>query len=256
MREFDKPSKSVYCFDPYCKLRYNQQWNRKYCPNCGGILFSDKTIVVPTIKKIQIINFLNKISYEKNLVFENFNKTILRKKNNFSQIIINGISLTVLPITKILNNNELEILSFRFPNLFLIETMEQSYRITKDYKIISKSLFEFFYNIIYSKPSSAIIDIAKEVKANIMNRVRELAIKSSKRLNDPSFYIDKNSVYKNFGAELFEADCSVIFNYIFSNSIWLGASKRGKQVPDGISAFPISLKKRGGCFIWDAKFPM
>ena len=45
-----------------------------------------------------------------------------------------------------------------------------------------------------------------------------------------------------------------MLNYIFAKSIWLGACKRGKEVPDGISAFPLIYNQKDGCFIWDAKF--
>jgi len=246
--------KKYYCFNPHCRLKYVTQW-KKYCEGCKSLLYPGKVINVSTIKEEQIISFLIKVFTNNGISYEKFDKVILKKKYSFVQIRLKKDSTVFMPISrKKISDNFLDVASLKFPNTVIIYTGVEGHKFEQEYNIKSIPLYEIFYNIIARKSLSYLSKIANQLTENRVNHIRALSKRVERRITNKNFYINNNKRQKNFGAELFEADCSVLLNYIFSNSLWLGTSKRGKALPDGISAFPLIPGKKGGCFIWDAKF--
>ncbi|MDO8270042.1 MAG: hypothetical protein Q7T54_05245, partial [Candidatus Levybacteria bacterium] len=176
---------------------------------------------------------------------------LLGRKIYIVELRYNGKSACLFPVSKKLSENQIEILRFRYPNLILITSKDD-----KDgfltahvealdlYKVAQKLLSK---DVNYTK------QLINKARRNQFNLVRNVADEIAIRFIDENFYKSKNRITKNFGAELFEADSYILLSYIFGNSIWLGANKRGSAFPDGITAFPLTQDKNG-CFIWDTKF--
>jgi len=250
--KFESKDDARYCFNPNCRLKFQYKWNHKTCRNCGGWMFNAKTIVVDVIDEKRVAEFIYKKCLELGFTAERFKRKLIRRDIYTTEVRNSDKSICLIPITKPLSDHHLEILQFRYPNAIIITSKADAQilattshvEVLELYKVISKLL---------SNDSQFIKQLIQRVNRQRLNRVRSLADESITRISTDQFYKDKNGVSKNFGAEFFEADCSILLSYIFGNSIWLGANKRGRAFPDGITAMPLTNTKYG-CFVWDTKF--
>jgi len=240
-----------YCTNVDCRLRFQRKLFGKHCKGCGERLLSGKKIIIEKIDEEKIARFI--FESVKELGFHAIKlKRNLIKRNIFVVVIENKEkSIEVIPISKSLDENQIEVLRFRYPNLLLLTSQENLEEfIQKDIKV--EELYEFIYILDKSKKAE-IKRLIEEINIDVLDRIRKYSTESSSRITNDRFYKDKNKISKNFGSELFEADCSILLSYIFGNSLWLGARSRGQAFPDGITAFPF-LDTHNGCFIWDTKF--
>ncbi len=240
-----------YCTNVNCRLGFQRKLSGAHCKGCGERLLSDKKIIIERIDEEKVTKFISD-SVKKLGFHANKLKRRLIKRNIFVVVIRNKEKfIEVIPITKSLDENQIEVLRFRYPNLLLLNSQENLEEFTqKDINV--DELYEFIYALEKSKKSE-IKKLIDNINIDGLERIRKYSADSSSRITNNGFYKDKNKISKNFGSELFEADCSILLSYIFGNSLWLGARSRGKAFPDGITAFPF-LDTHKGCFIWDAKF--
>ncbi|KKR86994.1 MAG: hypothetical protein UU34_C0008G0018 [Candidatus Curtissbacteria bacterium GW2011_GWA1_41_11] len=248
---FDSEDKGAYCFNSSCRLSFQRKWNQKYCQACKDLLFVDKKIIVSTIEEKKVAEFTHKMCLGLGIQAERFEKKLLGRKLYVVEARHNGKSACFIPISRDLNENQIEIIRFRYPNLILITSKDDKNELAQS-NIEAVELYKFVQKLI-SGDVSYVKQLVIKAKRNELSLIRGVSNDVASRFVDDNFYKSKNQITKNFGAELFEADCYVLFSYIFGSSIWLGANKRGKAFPDGITAFPLTLAK-SGCFIWDTKF--
>lgn len=182
---------------------------------------------------------------------EKFERRLLGRKIYFVELRHNGKSACLFPVSRKLSDNQIEVLRFRYPNLILITSKDDKGEFLTAH-VEALELYKVTQKIL-SNNANYIKQLVNKAKRNQLNLVRSVADEVATRYIDENFYKSKNRITKNFGAELFEADSHILLSYIFGNSIWLGANKRGSAFPDGITAFPLTQNKNG-CFIWDTKF--
>lgn len=250
-KSFDSEDKGSYCFNSNCRLRFRRKWNLKICPACKDILFSDKKIVVSSLDEKKISEFFYKTCRSKGFQCQKFERKLLGRKIFITEIRSKDKSVCLVPITKNLNENQIEVLKFRYPNLLLVTSKSDSeeLKLTGNDATDLHFLVQKFLNLNIR----FVTHLVNKAKTNQLAVVRNFAQQLSTNLVDDQFYKSKNQISKNFGAELFEAHNFVLLSYLFGNSIWLGANKRGSALPDGISAFPLTRQKNG-CFVWDTKY--
>lgn len=248
---FDSEDKGAYCFNSSCRLKFQRKWNQKYCQACKDLLFVDKKIIVSTIEEKKAAEFTYKTSLEIGFQAEKFERRLLGRKIYIVEIRNKDNSACFLPISRKLNEHQIEMLRFRFPNLILITSKDDKDEF-KQSSIEAVELYKFAQKLL-SKDTAYLKQLINKAKRNRLDLVRNVADQVASRLVGEEFYKSKNQIAKNFGAEFFEADCYVLLSYMFGNSIWLGANKRGSAFPDGVTAFPLT-KAKNGCFIWDTKF--
>ena len=244
-------SQERYCINKGCRLGFIRKLSGTHCENCGERLLNDKKILVEKIPEEKIADFVCESFKKLGLDAIKLRRKLL-KRNIFVVAVNDGKnSIEIVTLTKAIDDSQMEILRFRYPNLLIICSLENFDEfIQKDIKV--EELYEFIY-ILHKSDRKEIKKLITEINNDGIDRVRKYAKSSLSRITEDQFYKDKNTIAKNFGAELFEADCSTLFSYIFGNSIWLGARRRGEALPDGITAFPITGSSEG-CFVWDSKF--
>lgn len=249
---FESKDEACFCFNKDCRLKYQRKWNIKTCKNCGGLMFNDKKIVVPAIDEKSIADFLYKKFGSLGFTVERFKRKLIRR-NIFTVEVRNGEkSVCFIPITRSLNDYHTEIMQFRYPNAILITSKDDAHELANSSQFEVLELYKLIPKLLKDdKPF--VNQLIQKTTRNRLHRVRNLATQSIARITDLNFYKEKNKIAKNFGAEMFEADSSILLSYVFGNSIWLGANKRGSAFPDGITAFPLVTTK-SGCFVWDTKF--
>jgi hypothetical protein len=237
------------CVNQYCPLFFVRQWtNRKYC-NCGEAFIPGKSVEIRKIEEKKVAKYLvGKITSGK--VVQTI-RQLLRRKIEVVSTNFSSKTADIIPITNALTEAQLEILKFRYPHCILITSR-------KDQKELINAGFEVttLSEVVFQLRTNDDTWLKKEVTrayGGAFNRARGLCTNSFNRIDNTQFYKTQNVVVKNYGAELFEADCSTLFNYVFGNSVWLGAKYRGVSLPDGMTAFPM-LNTDRGCFIWDGKF--
>ena len=241
---------SKICVNSTCPIRYISVWkNITYCSNCGDVLLNGKSVEIKKIEEENIANFL-KNKFTQGIV-NNSTKQLLSRKIFISQITFKQELADFIPITSALNDNQIEVLKYRYPHAIIITTRDD-----KD-DLIAKgchalTLWEAVYSIM-EENSAVIKNSIATIREESLTKMRDLCKTSIARVSNNQYYKDRNKEVKNLGAELFEADCSILFDYVFGNCLWLGAKHRGKSLPDGFTAFPM-LDKNKGCFIWDGKF--
>lgn len=250
--KFDTKDRSCFCFNKDCKLNFQRRWGIKFCKNCGGWMFNDKTIVVDLIDEQKVAEFIYKKCLELNFTAEIFKRKLIRRDLYTVEIRGSDKSICLIPITKPLSNHHLEILQYRYPNAVIITSKDDAQILASSSHVEVLELYKVVPKLL-SNNVQFIKQLIQKVNRQRLSRVRSLADESIRRINNIQFYKNKNSIAKNFGAEFFEADCSILLSYIFGNSIWLGANKRGRAFPDGITAMPLTNTKCG-CFVWDTKF--
>lgn len=248
---FDSEDTGAYCFNSSCRLKFQRKWNQKFCQSCKDLLFVDKKIVVSTIEEKKIAEFIYKTALAIGIEAEKFERRLLGRKIYIVELRYNGKSGCLFPVSKKLSDNQLEILRFRYPNLILITSKDDKNEFISAH-IEALELYTVAQKLL-SNDVSYVKQLISKAKRNEFSLVRSVADEVVTRFIDENFYKSKNRIAKNFGAELFEADSYILLSYVFGNSIWLGANKRGSAFPDGITAFPLTQGKNG-CFIWDTKF--
>ena len=250
--KFESKDDARYCFNPNCRLKFQYKWNHKICRNCGGWMFNAKTIIVDVIDEKKVAEFIYKKCLELGFITERFKRKLIRRDIYTTEVRDSDKSVCLIPITKPLSDHHLEILQFRYPNAVIITSKADAQTLTTTSHVEVLELYKIIPKFL-SNDTQFIKQLIQKVNRQRLSRVRSLADESVTRISTDQFYKDKNGVSKNFGAEFFEADCSILLSYIFGNSIWLGANKRGRAFPDGITAMPLTNTKYG-CFVWDTKF--
>lgn len=241
---------SKVCVNSTCGNYFKHVWeNKKHCSSCGEILINGRTIEIRQIDEDNVARFL-KNTFSEGLVV-NTRRKLLSRTIGVSQITYMGEVVDFIPISKSLGDNQIEVLKFRYPHSVIITTKDD-----KD-ELISKgcqaiSLWEVVHSI-KTDNSKLLKTIIRKTKTLSLSNMRVLFGKSISRINNDEYYKERNLEVKNLGAELFEADCSILFDYVFGNCLWLGAKYRGVSLPDGFTAFPM-IGDKNGCFIWDGKF--
>ena len=238
-----------FCVNSECSNKFKTAWNEDSCRKCGEILIGGKKIVTKTINEERIIDFL-KLRLSPGSVVKLSNQ-LLSRKLFVGKITYNNKTAEVIPITKSLNEHQLEILKFRYPHAILITSKDDISEMNLK-GCTAVSLFDLIYSI-KNDSGKVLTDLISSINVQYTESIRTLFTSAITRITDDTFYKSKNKVTKNLGAELFEADASVIMDFVFGNCLWLGAKYRGKKVPDGFTAFPL-LSSGKGCFIWDGKF--
>ena len=238
------------CVNSACREYFKPSWdNKKYCPVCSEILINGKSIEIKKIEEKNIVLFLKKVFTEGDVSITS--KKLLSKPIFVAQVIYKNEVSDFIPINKELSDNQIEVLKFRFPHAVIITTRDnKDTLISKGLRAIS--LWELVYS--FKHDSARLIKrLTISSRANSLANMRVLCGTSVKRIVETEYYKERNREVKNLGAELFEAESSILLDYIFGNSLWLGAKYRGTSVPDGFTAFPM-LESKKGCFIWDGKF--
>jgi hypothetical protein len=241
---------SKVCVNSSCPKYFKRTWDtKKYCNHCSEILINGKSVEIRSIEEKNVSQFLKNTITFGNVT--NVDKKILSRAVIVSQISHNNDRADFITISKPLNDNQIEILKFRYPHAILVTTHDNKGQIiAKGCQAIT--LWELIYSI--KKENSQLVKrCIRQAKVHALANMRVLCATSISRVINDDFYKERNSEVKNLGAELFEADCSILFDYVFGNCLWLGAKYRGVSVPDGFTAFPM-LQTTSGCFIWDGKF--
>lgn len=238
------------CVNSGCREYFKTTWgNNKYCSTCGEILITGRNVEIKKIDESNIVRFL-KDSFVGGVVNNN-SKKLLSRNIAVSQIAFNGGIADFIPISTPLNENQIEILKLRYPHSVIITTRDDTdYLISKGCQAVA--LWEIVYSLKHDN-ANILKQYIRKAKAQSLANMRALCAVSVLRVINDSYYKDRNKEVKNLGAELFEADCSILFDYVFGSCIWLGAKHRGSSLPDGFTAFPM-LTTTKGCFIWDGKF--
>lgn len=246
----NKEEASRICVNSSCKARYKQIWdNKRFCTNCGDVLIPGKSIELQSVNEEAIARYLAKnMPFGTSILFQ---RKLLSRQIYVVQLVDKDKIIEFIPVTKQLSENQFEILKFRYPYAVIVTSRNDMTDLeVRGFRV--EKLWELIYSI--QKDNSKIVSrLQNKSKSAVLNRLRSLFPASLGRLNNKEYYIERNQDVKNFGAELFEADCSVILDYIFGNCIWLGAKNRGSSLPDGFTSFPM-LGIKHGCFIWDTKF--
>jgi hypothetical protein len=200
------------------------------------------------IEEINLRDFFYKIATRNKYVSLKLSKRILNRRIYPLEIRRNGESICLIPITKKLNASQIELLNYKYPNGILITSMEDKQELQASDVNIVENLYEVIYKLVERSPKRAINELFTKVSSEHTSRLLSLSKKSAGRINKDKYYQDLGKI----GPDFFEADINILFNYIFRNSIWLGANTKGRKLPDSISAFP--LHKNKGCIMIDAKF--
>lgn len=240
---------SRFCVNKDCAIKFKADWSRKFCPECKEPLIMGKRILVSNISDSNIIDYIIKSGSFPNI--KKLSIQLLGKKIFIASVSHNDQTFEIIPLTRELKDSQLEVLAHRFTNSVIITTMDNVMQLEQhDFTVIA--LHELVYEIEENK-TDLLQSKIQDAENTYPEKLQTLAKVASKRIDKSAHYILRNADAKNLGAELFEADCSVVLDRILGNSLWLGAKHRGSSVPDGFSSFPMLLKKHG-CLIWDGKF--
>jgi len=241
---------SKVCVNNTCQRYFKPIWeSRRYCQACGDVLINGKGVELRTIDESNVSDFIKK--HYKNGSSLILSRQLLSRQIFVCELSSNDQAAEFIPVTKALSDNQIEVLKIRYPHAVIVTTNDDvSYLQSKG--CLAVNLWEFVHSIKHDN-ANAIQKLIKKSNAESLNRIRNQALISLSRISDDKYYKERNAEVKNLGAELFEADISILFDYVLGNSLWLGAKHRGSSVPDGFTAFPM-LQTSKGCFIWDGKF--
>ncbi len=231
-----------------CAKKFRDQWTAEKVCTCGHNLWENgSSILTQIIDEKKVSKFFERVAKESGYLTTPLLRDLIRRKIFPIEVVKDEKSLCLIPITTPLNDQQLEILKYRYPNLILITSRDDKSALVANGFVVEE-LYSFVHGL-FEDPKRKFDEFIKIVTANKLSHLATLASISSSRILDERKYISKGAI----GMELFEADVSVLLNYIFKNSIWLGAKTRGQSLPDSLSAFPIEDEKKG-CFVADAKF--
>lgn len=238
-----------FCANSDCGFAFRPVWDRITCASCGQHLLDGKKFNTQVISEEHVVDYI--VSTFKNGTATKFSNQLLKRPVYLARLERNEEIVELLILNSTLKDHQFEILKYRYPNLMIATTLDNTDLIqSKGIEVVklSKLIFDG------KKNNFSILDQALlESEAKHLYHVRSLCHATVQRFSVDKFYKKGNTLSKYFGAEMYEADCSVLLNYVFGNCIWLGANSRGKKLPDGFTAFPLHNKKQG-CFVWDAKF--
>lgn len=240
---------SMLCVNNLCINYFLPVWdNKKYCNHCGEFLINGRSVETRKLNEMEVSKYIENAFTSGNSV--SLSKKVLSRSITMSQIIYKGMSSEIIPLTSSLNEDQLLILKFRFPHCILITSKNDQSELEDQFQTLD--LWKLAYSLDHDN-GKLLQDAIQKSTEDSLHTTRSLFRQSIKRITNSAFYRGKNKKVRNLGAELFEADNSVILDYILGNCIWLGASHRGVSLPDGMTAFPM-LNTSKGCFIWDSKF--
>jgi hypothetical protein len=245
----DKPS---YCVNRDCRIRFKLQRNRQYCVNCQERLISGQSIAQPTVNEAKAAGYVASKLAGAGMTTELFAKKLLGRTLHVASVRLLDSSVEIIPLAGTITPSQMELLRLRLPNA-LILTSRDNVGEYAGQDIECHHLHEIVL-LMERDDHQAVTALLQEVNRHGLDRIRRYARAAGQRYGGAEFYRGKNREKKNLGAELFEADTHLLFSYMFRNSIWLGASRRGSAVPDGISAFPVLAAGVNGCVVWDAKY--
>ncbi|HRY59775.1 MAG TPA: hypothetical protein P5096_00080 [Patescibacteria group bacterium] len=252
-KEKDEFFISYFCFNKGCLNYCKPQDVGSLCGICKSPLYANKEIIINNINEESIARYIKtKFDDFGYRLISNTPKELLKRKIHLIEGEKNGKTILLLPLTEELSNNQLELLSHRFPDVHVVTSKDDVSKL-KSYNIMAIELHKLFYKIQYENKDIFTL-LSNEIKRESITKIENLANEVSRKIGDNSFYSSKNAGGNNLGAELFEAHCHVLLRSMFGFSSWLGTTKRGKAVPDGKSAFPIFPGVKNGLFIWDSKF--
>jgi hypothetical protein len=240
---------SRFCVNKGCSLYYKIQWNRKNCSHCGQILINGKRIETKIVDEQKVVDYF--IDAFLPAANQKLTNTLLKTKLYIAKSTIDNDTVEFIALNKSLSGDQLTILKHRYPNVVVI-TGRDNLAEYEDQAIPAISLHSTVYEFTQQRYNN-VKQLIEQAAERRTDHLRRLYNESRPRMADPKQYAAFNRRTKNLGAELFEADCSAILQYIFGNCIWLGAKYRGKKVPDGFTAFPLHDQQQG-CFIWDGKY--
>lgn len=233
-----------------CPIKYKPQWVTNKICTCGNDLWDrGSTLITQLIDEKRVRDFFYKIALENNYQATVLEKDLIKRKIFPIEIVKNDEKVCFIPITIPLTDQQIEVLQYRYPNLVFVTSRNDSATLSaKGFQV--EELYSFTYEL-FTNSTTKIDNLLNSVTANKLTKLRDLSNNSSGRVTNDTWYINQGTM----SAEFFEADISILLNYIFKNSIWLGAKRRGEPLPDSLSAFPIEDRNRG-CFISDAKFSL
>lgn len=236
------------CIDRHCNRKFIPVWTSDTNCSCGSPLQENALIVVKQIISEQKIrDFFKTVC--KNKGYKTFSDTKSLATRKIYVLEVRGLSknIILIPITTRIGDKQLELLKYRYPNgIFVTSEENSSYISSKGLMVVE--LYKLAYRLC-TDPITEIERLLDDMSKISGPNIDSLAHESASRILNDNWYLDQ----KSLSAEFFEADCYSILNYIFKNSVWLGARKKGQKVADSASAFPLEDTLRG-CFITDAKF--
>lgn len=254
--ELEEEIITSHCFNRSCEMRYKSQDARQgFCDDCGYPLCDKNDITISSINEERIAQWLRKKAKQHGFSAIRIVKRKILSKTVFVLGIEKGNKkMNFMPITSSPNEHFLEVLSARYPDVCII-TSKDNIDAFAAVRIHAVRLFEFFYDLEVQN-KQVLTRNSKTIRRNVTGRMAQRAEDAAEHLQSDDYYLRKNRVAKNLGAELFEADCHALLLAMFGSSIWLGAKSRGQAVPDGRSVFPYfpSIGIDKGCFVWDTKF--
>lgn len=249
--EWLKLDEPHYCVNRTCSLSFFTQTGRRRCVQCGGVLLPGRAVVSPKVDEQSTAKYVTDALTQLGHSTELFHRKLLRRDLHVVSVRTGSSSVEIVPITTDLTASHVELLRLRFPNAFVLTTKDNISTFSSA-DIACDHLHEFV-DLLYENDSAKISDLLQDISINSLARIRQYASAIETHYSSDQYYVQKNSESKNLGAEFFEAHTFLLFAYLFHNSIWLGAKERGKPMPDGISAFPLTEATRG-CLLWDSKF--
>lgn len=231
-----------------CQNKFRDQWTSNKICSCGNLLWEGgSTIVTQVIDEQNVRGFINKICLENGYTVSVLSRDLVRRKIYPIEIRKNDRALCFVPVTTSLKDDQLEALKYRFPDLVIITSKSDKNNLVEKGFIVEE-LYSLVYEL-FERPEAKLDGLLNLVNSNRTSNIDRLSNNSASRIVNDNWYVDK----KSLGPEFFEADITMLLNYVFKNSIWLGAKRRGQALPDSVSAFPIGEINRG-CFISDVKF--
>jgi len=245
-----------HCFNRSCEMKYKSQDARQgFCDDCGYPLCDKNDITIGSISEERIAQWLHKKTKAHGFSSIRIVKRKILSKTVFILEIVKGNKKMIfMPITSSPNEHFLEVLSARYPDVCIITSKDNIDAFTV-VRIHAVRLFEFFHDLEVQN-KQVFTRNSQKIRRNIAGRMVQRAENAAEHLQSDDYFLGKNRIAKNLGAELFEADCHALLLTMFGSSIWLGAKSRGQAVPDGRSVFPYfpSIGIEKGCFAWDTKF--
>jgi len=241
-----------YCVNRDCRLAYGVQRKRNYCANCGERLLAGRTVVQPKVNEKKAAQYVASKLKEANVDVELFQKKLLGRDLSIASVQIGEFSVELVPISGLLSPSQVELLRLRFPNAWVLTARDNE----ADYSSAAIECWSL-HDVVYELEQGQAQKVEQQIQnvaTRRLDRARRCVADASQHYTDAQYYRRKNSEKKNLGAELFEAYTHLLLAHMFRNSIWLGASRRGTAVPDGISAIPIVSAQPFGCFLWDSKY--
>ena len=251
-REWSTKDNALYCVNRDCHIAFRSQSSRVYCDSCGDKLLPGRSIVQPNINEKGTAQYIKGRFSDDRMDVQLFEKKLLGRNLYIVSVSVGESSVEVVPISTLLNQNQMELLSLRIPNA-LVLTARDNRQEYEQMGIENGHLYEWIH-FLEEKQFDVIRGRLNDINIHAPDRLRQLARRAATVYRDSKHYRDKNQQKKNLAAELFEAYTHLLLAFMFRNSIWLGASRRGSAVSDGISALPIGARRPIGCLLWDAKY--